>query len=136
VEEVQYFETDGGRPLTWTGLKPPTRVHTFVYRDGSVLGALQVTIRYDGETNFSQHLVDINRKPPQETIDATRPVMRWIEEALQVQCGMAGLVTGIDEHCSGVECPPLGIPPNRALQPTRAAEPNGKRELTSSGPRG
>lgn len=79
----------GGRPLTWTGIKP------------------QVTIKYDGETDFSQHLVDINRKPPQELIDGSRPVMRWIEEALETECGMDGLAAAIDEHCSGVQCPAL-----------------------------
>jgi len=107
VDDVEYRRTAGGRPLTWTGLKPPTDVHTYLYRDGEILAALQVTIEYDGRTDFSQHLLDINRKPPQSQIDASRPVMHWIEEQLETECGITGLASAIEEWCKGVECPPL-----------------------------
>jgi hypothetical protein len=107
VENVRYSQTQGSRPLTWTGLKPPTGVHTFFYRDAQVLGVLQITVEYDGKTNFAQTLVDINRKPPQALIDASRPVMQWIEQRLESDCSMTGLTNAIKEDCPGVECPPL-----------------------------
>jgi hypothetical protein len=114
VEDVQYSRTEGNRPLTWTGVEPATDVHTFAYRDGQVRGFLQVTVEYDGKTTFSQNLTDINRKPPQEQIDASRPVMRWIEERLEAECGMSGLPLAVEEHCSGVDCPPLATGPDGA----------------------
>jgi hypothetical protein len=46
-----------------------------------------------------------------------------------------------DEMCQRVAeflrtVPPSGAPPNKALQPTRAAEPNNRRETARFGPRG
>ena len=125
VDDVRYAQTEGGRRLTWTGLQRPIQVHTFVYRDGQILGALQVTIEYDGETEFSQTLLDINRKPPQAMVDATRPVMLWIEQRLESECGMSGLTARIKERCPGVECPVVDAPHKPSLKPTPASQPNG-----------
>jgi hypothetical protein len=126
VEDVRYSQTEGSRPLTWTGLKPPTVVHTFIYRDAQVFGALQITVEYDGETEFAQTLVDINPKPPQPVIDASRPVMHWIEQRLESECGMTGLTDAIKEDCPGVECPPLRKrEPNNAGPPDAVKAPRG-----------
>jgi hypothetical protein len=76
---------------------------------------------YDGKTNFSQHLLEINRKPPQDLINGTRPVMYWVEQRLEEECGMTGLTTSIQEFCRGVECRPLGTREPNDAGPTDAA---------------
>jgi hypothetical protein len=59
---------------------------------------------YTGNLQITDHLMEINRKPPQEDIDATRPVMKALEERLEKQCGIVGLAASIKEACRGVEC--------------------------------
>ena len=85
-------------------------VHTFTYRgiEGSHIGgALQLIISSDRDVSFSHSLMMLNKNPPQQDIDATRPVMQHIEEALASQCGATQLPAEIEEQCRGVACPPL-----------------------------
>jgi hypothetical protein len=85
-------------------------VYTFSYSgtDGShIRGALQLIMRNSRDVSFSQSLLMLNIYPPQRDIDATRPVMQHIEEALASQCGIVQLPAQIEEQCSGVECRPL-----------------------------
>jgi hypothetical protein len=85
-------------------------VSTFTYSgtEGShIRGAIQLIMRDSGDVSFSQSLMMLGIYPPQQDIDATRPVMQRIEEALASKCGIAQLHAQIKEQCSGVTCPPL-----------------------------
>jgi len=85
-------------------------VYTFTYSgtEGShIRGALQLIMRDSGDVSFSQSRVMLGNYPPQQDIDATRPVMQRIEEALASKCSIAQLPAQIKEQCSGVTCPPL-----------------------------
>lgn len=109
VTSVEYHETVGDRPITWSGVQRPDVVHTFSYKgatDSHVVGVLVITQEYDGRGQFSQYLTKINIVPSQEDIDATRPVMRYIERALDSQCGMSALSSQVSESSLGVQCSP------------------------------
>ena len=108
IASVEHKEELGSRPLTWTGIKSPTRIETFFYQGPSnVHGVLQYTKDYDGRLSFSQSNIGLNRVPPQEVVTATRLVMRKIEIALDSQCGLIGLSTQVTEWCKKEECAPL-----------------------------
>jgi hypothetical protein len=110
IDSVEYKHSTGGRPLTWTGIKPPTLVETFIYHGQSnVRGVLQYTKDYDGRRTFEQYDVGMGHGPPQEEVNATRPVMRKVEVALESQCGLIGLATHTTESCKREECGPLAL---------------------------
>jgi hypothetical protein len=117
IESVKYRKDEAGTALTISGLKTPASTsYSYVYKgaEGShIIGDLQVLERYDGTITISQNLRDLNRKPPQEDIDATRPVMILIEQRLEAECGVTNLAGNIKEYCKGVECPSI-MPPNKA----------------------
>lgn len=77
-------------------------------KEGSkIQGVIQV-FRQGNKQVFQNSLRGLNEKPPQEYIDATRPVMKEIEAALGERCGMTELNSGIEEWCSDyLSCPPL-----------------------------
>ena len=104
IERVDYQAWVGSRPITWAGLQQADQVHTFLYRGEGVQGALQLVVGYEGDVELSDTLLDVNRKPPQELIDGTRPVMRLVEERLEQRCGIEGLVRDVRESCLGVAC--------------------------------
>jgi hypothetical protein len=105
VDQVEYRFSEEGEPLTLTGIKAPDQVHTFSYRGGSnVRGSLQFTVDYRGTVEYSQSLMMMGRHPPQEWIDATRPVMLKIEQRLERDCGLKGLSDAVVERCIGVKC--------------------------------
>jgi hypothetical protein len=107
---VEYRHTAGGRPLTWTGVQAPDQVYTFIYHGlvgTHILGVLQLIENYNGDVKFDHSLSGLNYKPPQEAIDATRPVMREIETELAAECSLGKLPANIQETCSGVDCTPL-----------------------------
>jgi hypothetical protein len=106
INRVQFSESHEGK-----GLFHPTPWN-YVYffagaPDSHVIGVLQIYKDYQGHFSYDDHLMDINRKPPQADIDATRPVMRAIEQNLAVQCGVAELPARVKEVCQGVACGPL-----------------------------
>jgi hypothetical protein len=104
-DEVDYKASEGGRPLTVTGIKSPDQVHTFSYRSGSnVNGSLQFVVDYKGRVEYSQSLMMLGRRPPQEWIDATRPLMLQIEGGLERRCGLTNLSASVHETCHGVKC--------------------------------
>ena len=95
-------------PRTGTRSSPPP--YYFVYRgapDSHLQGVAQVQIEESGKLSFQNSLMDINRRPPQAEIDATRPAMQAIERALEERCGVDGLTSSIKEVCRGVECQPM-----------------------------
>ena len=104
VDDVQYHSSEGGRPLTFTGIKSPDQVHTFSYHGGSnVQGTLQFVVNYKGRVEYSQSLMCLGRRPPKESIDASRPVMLQIEQRLEESCGLTNLSTSVEEICRGVK---------------------------------
>ena len=105
VDDVQYRFSEGGRPLTLTGIKPADHVHTFSYRGGSnVHGSLQFVVDYKQGVEFSQTLLRMGSRPPQNWIDATRPVMILIEARLEETCGLTNLQASVVERSIGVRC--------------------------------
>lgn len=109
IESVKYKESNGGRPLTWTGIKSPSLLETFIYQGpDNVLGALQYEKDYAGRFMFAQMDLDMGRVPPQEEITATRRVMRNVEIELESQCGLVGLASRIREQCRRERCGPIG----------------------------
>jgi hypothetical protein len=105
IDQVDYGAGVGSRPITWTGLQAADQVHTFLFRGDGVQGAVQFVVGYDGDVEFSDTLLELNRKPPQELIDGTRPVMRNLEARLEQRCAVEGLVREVHETCWGVACP-------------------------------
>jgi hypothetical protein len=103
VDNVQYDFEEGGRPLTWTGIKPPDQVYTFCYRGGTnVHGCLAFVVNYEGTVEYSQNLMMLGRPPPQAWIDATHPVMLQIESRLEHDCGLPNLSSAVKENLIGV----------------------------------
>lgn len=90
------------------GLFHPTPwISGYSYRGepgSKVHGALEISKDHDGPYHLRHMLWQINAKPPQDEIDATRPVMRRIEAALASQCGVT---VPMKETCRGVACPTL-----------------------------
>jgi hypothetical protein len=125
VTFVKRSEDRGGKAITLSGLKDDGTTYTFWYHGSEtfpytgekvilkghdvsrIAGDLQVHQDHRGIIWFSQTLYGLNERPPQETVDSSRPVMRWIEQALAQQCGIAQLSEEVRESCNGVTCPPL-----------------------------
>ena len=110
VTNVQYREDEESRPVTWSGIQTADAVHNFSYKGAAgshIVGVLQIIRSYNGEVQFSQRLLAINLAPSQADIDATRPVMRYIEKALGARCGLSALSSQITEVCRGVQCGPM-----------------------------
>lgn len=108
IAAVEHRQELGSRPLTWSGIKAPTLVESFLYQGpGNVKGVLQYTKDYKGRLLFWQSNLELNRAPPQEVVTATRPIMRKVEISLEAQCGLDGLATHVTEWCKKEECPPL-----------------------------
>ena len=104
VHEVEYRPSQGGRPLTLTGVKPPDQVHTFFYQGRTnVHGIVQFTVDYKQTVEYSQYLMSIHGRPPQAWIDATYPVMIEIEKQLEETCGLTNLQSSVVEDWSGVK---------------------------------
>jgi hypothetical protein len=104
VDSVNYQESEGGRTFTVTGIKPPIKSHTFTYSGVKILASVQIMIESSAKTTFRHTLADINRKPPQDVIDRTLPLMRQIERQLEAECKMRGLPDSIKEYCFRIEC--------------------------------
>ncbi|MDR3527293.1 MAG: hypothetical protein P4L57_08420 [Rhizomicrobium sp.] len=104
VAAVDYRESHSGKGL----FHPTPWSYAYSYRGkagSKVAGTLTITTEYDGRSQFRDTLWQINAKPPQEAVDATRPVMRRIEAALAQRCGLRP--AAIPETCRGVACPTL-----------------------------
>ena len=98
VDDVRYSFAEGGRPLTWTGIQSPDQVYTFIYRGGTnVYGCLQFDVDYKGTVEYSQSLMRLGTRPPQDWLDATHPVMLQIERRLEQDCGLTNLTEKVQE---------------------------------------
>jgi len=99
VEDVDYSFAEGSRPLTWTGIHSPDRIHTFSYRGGTnVHGSLMFIVDYNGTVKYSQSLMRLGSSPPQDWLDATHPVMLQIESRLEQDCGLTNLSETVQER--------------------------------------
>jgi hypothetical protein len=125
IIKVNYSHDEAGTAVTLSGLKSPASItYNYFYRgeeDTHIIGVLQIHKDYRGIVSLSQNLFDINKKPPQSDIDASRPVMAHIEQHLESECGMTGLVASIKETCRGVTCSPIA-PHDKTVQPTTKKE--------------
>lgn len=107
IRKVEYREDEGGTALTLSGPKPEGPTFSFLYTgsEGShIHGALQVHQDHRRIVSFRQTLLYINGTPPQEDVDATRPVMHRLEIVLAEKCGIPELPTRVAESCSDVQC--------------------------------
>ena len=104
VSSVRYEVRTGGTPLTWTGLKPPEKLHYYFYDLQGLHGNLYFSEDYKGKVEFWQGYIMINRTPRQVEIDTIRPVMRQLERQLETECALPNLSVTIKEWCSGVKC--------------------------------
>jgi hypothetical protein len=104
VRDVKHRSEVGGRPLTLRGLKPPDQIERYSYRFSGLSTNLYFLRQYDGKVDFHSTLICMNCVPPQEDIDAIRPVMRKVEAALASQCGLAELPAAVRESCTNVSC--------------------------------
>jgi hypothetical protein len=109
VREVHLWSSQGGRPLTLSGIQQADEEFTFFYtaNEPKIQGALQLIRHYTGKVEFSQTHLLINRPADPVVIANTRPVMREIEIAMSRECGIPELPGNIKETCHGVECPPM-----------------------------
>jgi hypothetical protein len=76
----------------------------------NVMGVVSMNNRdpKQGKDDFTTSLVDINHTPPQAKIDASRPVMKAIEERVAASCAVPVLATLVKETCFlDAKCPPL-----------------------------
>lgn len=69
-----------------------------------IVGVLQIVEDDAGALVLTNNLIRMNVRPEQNSVDATQPVMRWIEARLERECGVTGLSSQIKEICRGVSC--------------------------------
>ena len=106
IDKVSYEARHDGKGL----FHPEPWTYNYFYigtPESHIVGALQIYKEYDGHLSYHNSLMDINTKPPQVEIDATRPVMRAIEMRLSSQCGVNNLPSRVKESCTGVLCGPM-----------------------------
>lgn len=94
VTSVEFKKSERRGPLTYT----------FVYHGNNIDGTLEF-VQYKHRVEYSQFLLRMGFRPPQECIDATRPVMIAIEKGLEENCGLTNLRSNVRERCHGVKCP-------------------------------
>jgi len=97
--------------LSRTDTSDRRTVHYFGY-EGDRIQALLEFEGYQQKGGMAykveQSVVGWNRRPPQDIVDRSRPVMRSIEHDLERRCRVDGLVASVQEQCSWrVKCPPM-----------------------------
>jgi len=109
VKHLQTMDAVTGQELTLSGLPQEGPVYTFTYT-GTAPDKLWGTVQLQADSHgirFTNDDMWINEKPPQTQVDATRPVMRTIEQGLAAKCGLSDLPVRVREYCTGVVCKPL-----------------------------
>lgn len=97
VTTVEFKKSERRGPLTYR----------FVYKGENIDGTLEFVQYKKHHVEYSQSLARMGGRPPQEWIDATRPVMIAIEKGLEENCGLTNLHSEVREWCHGVKCPPI-----------------------------
>jgi len=92
IDEVKYWQEEGSRPLTYSGIQPATQVYYISYKgQKNIRGTIHFTEDYKGNIFFHQYLIFLNRPVPREMIKATVPIMQRIEKDLEEQFGFTNL---------------------------------------------
>jgi hypothetical protein len=106
IDEVKFEKRVGSRPLTLSGIKSADEVFSLSYSGNpAVRGTLMFERNYKGEVRYHQSFLSLNRKPSQEFIDATWPVMKKIEADLERVFGLRDLRASLVVRISGVDDP-------------------------------
>lgn len=93
VENVSYRTETGGRPLTWSGIKPAIIVHRYSFNiDGEDLN-FYLEEYWDGKISYHGGAATTQRDKGPALIQLSKPVFQQIETEIQ-QCGYEDL-TGI-----------------------------------------
>jgi len=106
IKEVKFWQSEGGRPLTLTGIQKPEEVYYLNFTDyGKIHGILMFTQEYTGKVSYSQYLIYMNGRPPQPWVDASWPVMKKIEDDLIHKFDLPELRTNVKCATMGVKDP-------------------------------
>lgn len=107
IEKVEFKQFgSGSRPITLTGLKKEDEIFQIHYVGGtSVRGYLVFERDYKGRVTYRQYLMSMNRRVPQEWVDATWPVMKKIEADLISLFGLSGITEKLEAGYHGGEDP-------------------------------
>lgn len=105
IDEAVLKNSQGGRPLTLSGIKPPSELQYLTYSGSEISGTLHFSTDYQGHTTYHQYHIQMNRRPPQPVIDAIWPIMLRIERDLEYDFGLAGLTSQAQTTARGVVIP-------------------------------
>jgi len=105
IEQIRYYTTPAARSLSWRGVETTGEVHTLLYQSEGIHAAIQFSEDGQKRVILAHTSLYMHEPPPQEEVDAIRPVMRGVEVALEGECGLEGLAASIEEICYGVACP-------------------------------
>jgi len=104
IEEVKYWQNEGGRPLTFSGIQQATQVYYISYKGSkNIAGTIHFTKDYEGNIAFQQYLIFLNRPVPKEMIEATVPIMQRIEKDLEEKFGFTNLQKNISVNYFGTD---------------------------------
>lgn len=105
VTNVKYNTLNAdGRPLTFTGLKPPNTIYRFEYHGSYYVHAIvEFTVDYKNRVEYSQYLGQMLYPMPQQWYDETHPVMLAIEKGLSEKCGLTNLPSEVREWSHGIK---------------------------------
>ena len=104
VTDVHKREENGGRELTLSGLQEPERLIYVMYKYKNLNGNYYFRTNYQGHVDFNHTYLEMNRRPPQEEIEAITPVMIEIEKAITAKCSGLQGIGDATQTCSGVRC--------------------------------
>lgn len=93
VEEVSYSIEEGGRPLTITGIQKPNVIHRFLYVYHGVEGGFHFIERYNGDVEFHHSYGGLNWVPPEEDVNAIRPLISELVNKLEIDCSVSFGIT-------------------------------------------
>jgi hypothetical protein len=90
VRSVERRDVEGAPTLTFAGVHRD-ELHYFTYAIEGTGATLMLTVDYKGEAELDQSCVYLNTPVPEAELDAIRPVMIRIENALEERCGVTPL---------------------------------------------
>jgi hypothetical protein len=106
IKDVELLRKDGARPLTWHGIEKAEEDFYLSYTDHDLVhGTLMFSRDYEGNVEYAQSLIQLNRPVPQQWIDATWIVMMKIERDLVERFGLAEISANAATHLSNVKDP-------------------------------
>jgi len=97
IENVDYTTEAGGRPLTWSGIKPASTVHRFQFDYQGESMNIHMEEYWDGRVSYYGAATSIEKKGAQPLIDVARPLFAKIETEIQA-CGFDDLSQSVHSH--------------------------------------